>query len=204
MDDKPVVERLRRLLEAGDHRGALAWMHRHHERDLQAVLKAEGVPTHERDDLAQTVWLAVQLALPRYRGESSPGTWLTAIARHKILDWRRARNRVLETLTTDHGVGGALADVLGLQAPRTPSSVARGKQRQAELRQAFDDLTAEELELVELRFAEGLIPQQIAQRLAIEGRRRRDGGAYTAADVSQRLHRALEKLRARLRADSSR
>ena len=199
MDDKSVVEELRALLEAGDYSGALAWMHRQYEADLLAVLKSEAVPVHERDDLAQTVWLAAQQSLPRYRGESAPRTWLTAIARHKILDWRRARNRALETLTTGMGAGGPLADVLGLRAPHTPSSEARAKQRQIQLRRAFDDLTAEELELVELRFAEGLIPQQIAQRLGAEGRRRPDGELYTAADISQRLHRALDKLRGRLR-----
>ena len=197
MDGNAAPADLRQLLEARAYDRALAWMHHHHEGDLLAVLRAEHVPPGEREDLAQTVWLAVQQALPRYRAESSPATWLAAIARHRILDWRR-RNRVLETLTSEQGPGGPLFDLLGLTDPRTPSSEARGKQRQEQLRRALTELSLEEMALVELRFAEGLIPQQIAEHMDRENRRRPDGAPYTAADISQRLHRALQKLRRHL------
>jgi len=47
----------------------------------------------ERDDLAQDVLLAVWQALPRFRGESSPKTFLLRVAHNRCLShaWQRAR-----------------------------------------------------------------------------------------------------------------
>jgi RNA polymerase sigma-70 factor (ECF subfamily) len=55
-------------------------------------------PGAERDDLAQDVLLAVWLALPRFRGNSSPRTFALRVAHNRGLSyvWRRARRPHVE------------------------------------------------------------------------------------------------------------
>ena len=53
-----------------------------------------GILGHQSaDDFAQETYVRVFRALPRYRGESSPQTWMLGIARHVCVDEIRARYR---------------------------------------------------------------------------------------------------------------
>src|SRR5579859_3426174 len=64
-----------------------------HGASLWRVIASYAPPGAERDDLAQEVLLAVWQALPRFRGESSPRTFLLRVAHNRGLShaWRRSR-----------------------------------------------------------------------------------------------------------------
>ena len=66
---------------------------RDHGPALWRAIASYAAPGAERDDLAQDVLVAVWQALPRFRGESSPRSFILRIAHNRGLThvWRRAR-----------------------------------------------------------------------------------------------------------------
>jgi len=66
---------------------------REHGPALWRVIASYEPPGAERDDLAQDVLVAVWQALPRFRGESSPRSFVLRIAHNRGLShaWRRAK-----------------------------------------------------------------------------------------------------------------
>jgi RNA polymerase sigma factor (sigma-70 family) len=60
---------------------------------LWRVIASYAPPGAERDDLAQDVLVAVWQALPRFRGESSPRSFVLRVAHNRGLShaWRRAK-----------------------------------------------------------------------------------------------------------------
>jgi RNA polymerase sigma-70 factor (ECF subfamily) len=68
---------------------------REHGPALWRVIASYAPPGAERDDLAQDVMLAVWRALPRFRGGSSPRSFILRIAHNRGLShaWRRAKTR---------------------------------------------------------------------------------------------------------------
>jgi RNA polymerase sigma-70 factor (ECF subfamily) len=66
---------------------------REHGPALWRVIASYAPPGAERDDLAQDVLVAVWQALPRFRGQSSPRTFVLRIAHNRGLShaWQRAK-----------------------------------------------------------------------------------------------------------------
>jgi len=77
----------------------------------------------ERDDLAQEVLLAVWKALPRFRGESSPRTFVLRIAHNRCLSasWQRARRPA-----------GSEGELIRLPDPRPPADEVLSRQQRTE------------------------------------------------------------------------
>lgn len=121
----------------------------------------------ERDDLAQEVTLAVWRALPRFRGESSPRTFLLRIAHNRCLShaWQRARRP-----------SGCDADLPHLPDPRPALDEQLAKQQRTERflahvrtlplgqRQVLT-LALEGLSHAEIAEVVGITPQNVAVRL---------------------------------------
>jgi RNA polymerase sigma factor (sigma-70 family) len=82
---------------------------REHGPALWRVIASYAPRGPERDDLAQDVLVALWQALPRFRGESSPKTFLLRIAHNRCLShaWQRARRP-----------SGSEADIVELPDPR--------------------------------------------------------------------------------------
>jgi RNA polymerase sigma-70 factor (ECF subfamily) len=183
---RTLPERLTALLAAEDHEGAFALFRSTHEADVKRYV-ASLRPEATIDDICQEVWLAVHKALPAFRGDALPTTWLFAIARHKTADAVARRERRKPEVLCDNDVLQALAGA-ALQSSAT-SRIARGQRARA-VRQALTRLGAQDREVIELRYVAGLLPHQIASALGL--------GANA---VSQRLGRAVKKLRATLLSD---
>jgi RNA polymerase sigma-70 factor, ECF subfamily len=121
----------------------------------------------ERDDLAQEVMLAIWKALPRFRGESSPRTFLLRIAHNRCLShaWQRARRPA-----------GGDAELLHLPDPRPALDEQLVRQQRAERflahvrilplgqRQVLT-LALEGLSHAEIAEVVGITPQNVAVRL---------------------------------------
>ena len=179
---------LRRLLEAGDVRTALAELHRAHAAEVQRFVRYCARPGAPIDDICQEVWAAVREALPSFRFAATPRVWLFAIARRKAADAFRGADRNV-TLDSD-----LVADGFAHFAQKdSPSRMLHLAKRGQILERALGRLTPEERELLELRFVVGLKPAQIieVQSLAVEPN-----------TLSQRIVRLVRRLRSELREES--
>jgi RNA polymerase sigma factor (sigma-70 family) len=68
---------------------------RTHGPRVEWIIQASGVPSRDCKDVAQEVLIAAMGQIRRglFRGDSSLGTWLGAIVRGKVIDYRRSRAR---------------------------------------------------------------------------------------------------------------
>lgn len=76
----------------GDHAAYTALYERYADRVYARLTQLVG-PTSDREDLLQQVFLELYRALPRFRAESSIGTFIHGIAVHVALDHLRRRGR---------------------------------------------------------------------------------------------------------------
>lgn len=116
---------------------------------LRALLPSEVV-----EDVTQEVFLAAMRGIRRYRERSSFRTWISAIARHKAVDYYRKQSRQLEAISLDAGGGND-----------PPSRDAW--QERALVRVALRRLPAHYQEILFLRLAEGMRFNEIAEELDI-------------------------------------
>jgi RNA polymerase sigma-70 factor (ECF subfamily) len=132
------------------------------------------------DDVCQEVWAAVPAALPRFRDEAQPRTWLFAIAKHKIYDVLRSRARH-PRVSLDEVVTPIVISISQQQSHQIQKrEVARVTA------DVLAQLTPEERDLLKWRYIDGLAPRQIFEQKGI--------GASPNA-VSQRLVAVQRKLR---------
>ncbi len=123
----------------------------------------------EAEDVTADVFTAAFLALPRYHGKCSPYLWLLGIARRKIIDVRRRRNRRQETLVSEMSgrdqemeadLGAAVAAAAGPEAQAMRAEMLRT------IRGLVDDLKEEQREALLLQYVEGLPIADIAVVMA--------------------------------------
>jgi RNA polymerase sigma-70 factor (ECF subfamily) len=181
---------LRSLLEAGDIQTALRELHRAHAAEVDRFVRYCARPGAPIDDICQEVWAAVREALPKFRFAATPRVWLFAIARRKAADAFRGAGRDV-TLDSEL-VADGFATICA--PPETPSRMLHVAQRARTLSEALGALTAEERELLELRFVAGLKPAQIVKFLGLSAE---------PNTVSQRIVRLVRRLRERLRGRSA-
>ena len=123
------------------------------------------VPPGEVEDLVQDVFLSAFQRLPTLRSPAAFGSWLSAIARNRAVDYHR-RQRV-EPLADDI----AEAD----EVPRTEARAVLA---------VIQSLPAAYRETLVLRLVEGMTGQEIADRTGL-----------TPASVRVNLHRGMRRLR---------
>ena len=115
---------------------------------LRALLPFEAV-----DDVTQEVFVAAVQAIRRYQAKAAFRTWISAIARHKVVDYYRQRGRQPETVELD---------------PEINDMAERSAwQEQVSVRMALQRLPEHYQEVLLLRFAEGLPFQGVAEALGV-------------------------------------
>jgi RNA polymerase sigma-70 factor (ECF subfamily) len=176
---------LRGLLAAGDVDAAFQMLHVAYGGEVKQFIASRR--SSGADDVTQEVWAAVGRTLSRFRFEASPRGWLLAIARRKLIDAWRDDDPVVG-LDDELADDPAVVEAAGMAS--SPRSKALREERRAAVHRALASLAADERELLDLRYVSGLNPAEIAEVL---GER--------ANTVSQRLVRALRRLRAAIVAD---
>jgi RNA polymerase sigma-70 factor (ECF subfamily) len=96
-DDAPIAashedDALSAAARGGDHAAYTALYQRYAGRVYARLTQLVG-PTGDREDLLQQVFLELYRALPRFRADSSIGTFIHGIAVHVALDYLRRRRR---------------------------------------------------------------------------------------------------------------
>lgn len=152
---------------------------RHLDR-LYRFLRARLGHAQDAEDVASQVFLDAWRAFPRFRGdEDAFVAWLFRIARNEAVSWqRRSRggHRSLDDLTS-----------AGFEWPSrepTPEDLGIRHDRWAGLDQALASLSAEQRELIHLKYAAELSARQIGDLLGI-----------SEIAARQRIHRSLRRLR---------
>jgi RNA polymerase sigma factor (sigma-70 family) len=108
----------------GDHAAYTALYQRHAGRVYARLTQLVG-PTGDREDLLQQVFLELYRALPRFRADSSIGTFIQGIAVHVALDHLRRRRRRPQDFTA--------AELDELIDGSSPRGAPRRRERRARL-----------------------------------------------------------------------
>jgi RNA polymerase sigma-70 factor (ECF subfamily) len=179
---------LARRVDAGDIRGAFDLLHRAYRDDVRRLVGLIAKGGAVVDDVCQEVWEGVLQALPGFRFECASRSWVLSIARRRAIDVHRRRT---PDTSVDSQVAhpGPLGGLLGLRTVKTPSRELRSAERRRTLDDALSGFSAEERELLELRFVVGLKPAEIVKLLGLSA---------TPNTLSQRLVRLVRKLRVEL------
>lgn len=125
-----------------------------HQAELEAVVRRYVEDAADRDELRQEIAVAVWKALPTFRGEASPRTYLLRIARNRAITFcvRRARwRRVWTDLRDDLGVSS------------DPVAEFDGRELGQRLRAMMATLPSQQRLVLSLT-AEGFSPTDIADR----------------------------------------
>ncbi len=167
------------LLDAGDYAGAGTWLVHEFADEVLGVSVAMVRDRTLAEDMAQDVFGRAFAALPEYRREASPRTWLLRITKNRCIDHLRGANHEPRPEADDEVSSAPNPDGVPL-----PSDLI---ERRDEVERALTGLSEVERALVVLRFRHGLEYSELAMTFGIK-----EGTAR------MRLSRALAKMRAQL------
>ncbi len=156
----------------------------HYDRIFRAARFMCG-ETAAAEDLTQETFLAAGESLSRFRGKSSPYTWLYGILLNKFRRWLRRRKRrtaISLQAISDGSAGREGAEVLEADVP-LPEEYAAQREDAGRVRAAMDTLTPDHRGVIALRFMDGLSYQEIANALDCP-----------VGTVKSRIHYALLKI----------
>ena len=138
----------------------------------------------DAEDVVEETFWQVWRSAGRYDGARASGsTWLMMIARSRALDRLRSRRRRAEW-TASPATAGALRDQAGSSSPKAPGSELDRADRHSELAAALGHLPAEQREVLEMAYFEGLSHSEISERTS-----------QPLGTVKTRLRLAMQKLR---------
>lgn len=115
---------------------------------LRRIARVYGGPAGEEEDLRQEILLQLWKALPSFRGDSAPGTWIYRVALNTALTWRRSAARRAEHDS---------------RRPVDPQAAVFGARSQAAILEEFLASLGDVDRSVLLLYMEGLPYDQIAE-----------------------------------------
>lgn len=147
---------------------------------IVARLLGPGASRADVEDVTQLVFIAIQKALPRFRGESKLSTWIYGVATRVVMTqlrgWRRHRRLI-----------AAVGEHLELEYTRTPEQGAAERQELARVWRCLMQIKPKKRVVYVMHTLEGIGGNEIAEILDIP-----------VATVWTRLHHARKELLAAL------
>lgn len=138
---------------------------RDHGASLSRLASSYELDVHAREDLLQEIRLAIWVALPRFRGESSLRTFLFRIAHNRALThvWRRKRNISSEDSdeTVDTRAGPEAVAIQAMNCSRLMDAIL---QLPLSFRQVIT-LSLEDLSHAEIASVLGISENNVAVRM---------------------------------------
>ena len=117
----------------------------------------------EAEDLTQEIFLSLQ-EKPNYNPQrGSFYTYLMMLTRSRTIDrlrFKRSRGNLLQNL-------GKMKDLVGKQNDTNPMEIASAEERGIQVKNALEYLSANQRQILELSYYEGLSQSEIAERLKI-------------------------------------
>ncbi len=165
LDDK----KLSRRLLAGDARAFDQFFDENFARLYRFALARLADDPDAARDVVQTVMTRAVQKMHTYRAESAMFTWLCAICRNEISDWRKRTGRYRDHIVLVEDFPDVQAAVESFQAP-VADSPQRHYQRVETLRLiqvALDRLPPKYGDVLEWKYVEGYSIKEIAARLGI-------------------------------------
>jgi RNA polymerase sigma-70 factor (ECF subfamily) len=149
-------EELVALILDGD-RAAFELLMRRHNQRLFRVARAIVPSSTDAEDIVQETYLRAFAHLARFEGRSSVATWLSRIALHEALRWRRRQRR--------RGAGSLVAE--RVEGNQTGADPVEREEMRTTLSAALDSLPAAMRAVVMLRLVEGLSTRETAACLRL-------------------------------------
>jgi RNA polymerase sigma-70 factor (ECF subfamily) len=156
-----VDERIRPLLDRGDHRGATDLLFRAYRSEVEGFV-ARRLPPDLIEAACAQVWDAVPDALKRFRRESTVLSWLLSIASNKASD-------VLRRKRIDHVPIELAVDVLFVSSSKQQSRRLAAEEMKRAVREVVSALPPADCVVLELRFVEGYLPQEMIDPIRSNG-----------------------------------
>lgn len=148
----------------------------HYAPRIKAFMMRQGADAATAEELAQETLLVVWRKAALYSSDKgSAGTWIFTIARNLRID-RLRREFAWQELPRGHEEEAS--------SDPTPDEQLLGAEAQVGIRSALSQLPADQLEVVQLSFIDGLSHSEIAERLALP-----------VGTVKSRMRLAYQKLR---------
>jgi RNA polymerase sigma-70 factor (ECF subfamily) len=163
-DDRSFVDRL----VAGDDDAYAELFQVHAQKVYRFALARIGDPSTAEDLVQSTLATAIQ-KLREYRGEASLVTWLCAICRFEILNWRRrerTRGEEIELPDDRPAVARAL-DLVGSEVQGSPEEELLRKETAYLVRALLDRLPGRYADVLEWKYRDGLSVVEISHRLRV-------------------------------------
>jgi RNA polymerase sigma-70 factor (ECF subfamily) len=110
------------------------------------------------EDVTSDVFIKAMVALPRYESRQAFLAWLYRIARNAVIDRSRLASRRVETALTEPMAAGLVAN----DAAADPESHVVASERRERLRLALAELSADQQDVIALRFVAGLSAEEVA------------------------------------------
>jgi RNA polymerase sigma-70 factor (ECF subfamily) len=126
-----------------------------HQNVVRAFIMALVPDFAAADDVLQEVFLTVTRKAAGFREGTNFTAWACAIAKLKVLEWRRQRQAHPQLLSEE---------AIGSLAASLPEA-AIGRERSRALRGCLERLAPRAMEMVRLRYYAGLAPQEVARQL---------------------------------------
>jgi len=145
---------------------------------FRSISESTGAPRAEVEDLVQDVLFHAWKGRQEFRGETSPLRWILSIARHKILDRFRHRDR-------DRRADGVLRAMGELDRVPVPTEVLESAELRRQVRRALSGLPPDYAEVLRRRYVEGQSVRAIAE-----------AAGESEKSVESRLQRARVAFRA--------
>jgi RNA polymerase sigma-70 factor (ECF subfamily) len=126
------------------------------------------VPNHtEAEDITAETFAAALTALPRFRGESTPYAWLLGIARQKIAEAARRRDRTRHRELSEGELSERERETLGMllaaDIRQLPEDALLREEARQVMRQLLERLPEPQREALLLQVRHGLSIREIAQ-----------------------------------------
>lgn len=166
------------IARSGDQE-AFAALFDHFAPRVKGLLMRGGASAELAEEVAQETLLAVWRKAALFDPEKGrASTWIATIARNLRIDIarRETRSRLSQVY-----------EILDEEAPEQPDAALSGAERDARIRAAMTQLSADQYRVVELTFLQGFSHQDVADHLAIP-----------LGTVKSRLRLAFSHLRGRL------
>lgn len=151
MDEATLVQKARRL-----ERAAVSALYRRHVQAIYRYIYYRVSDAHTAEDLTAEVFLRAIEGLPGYKpGETPFVAWLYSIARARVADHFRQAKRTDALDLPDHWPSDE----------DSPAARVESAFHQEKLREALQQLTPDQQQVIILKFIEGLKNTEIAQIL---------------------------------------